>query len=64
MKKFKVYVSYQVECNATGYVEVEADNAEKAMEMAESGDYDIDNIDIEEQSIFGRIDATDVDETF
>ena len=62
MKEFKVYVSYPVRCDATGYAIVIANSEEEAINLVESGDADIETLDIEEQEMTGDIEAIDVEE--
>ena len=60
MKEFKAYVSYPVRCDAKGYAIVTANSEEEAINLVESGDADIETLDIEEQEMTGDIEAIDV----
>ena len=61
MKKYKVRVNYQVRCSTAGYVYVDADCEEDAMDMAEELVKEIDNTDLDEEEIIGDVEAVDVE---
>lgn len=62
MKKYKVLVDYEVRCSARGYIYVEANDEEDAMNMAENLEYEINNTDLDEEEIIGGVEVIDVEE--
>lgn len=62
MKKYKVRVDYEVRCSARGYIYVEANNEEEAMDIAEKLESEINNTDLDEEEIIGDVEAIDVEE--
>lgn len=60
MKQYKVYVNYTVECDASGYMLIEAESEDEAIEVASNLDAEIINVSLEEREVVGDIDIEDI----